>query len=65
MKVWQDFYSGMRKERVLEKENALSCYAELHAAFVRIHPFSEGNGRMARLLANISNDFVKNPGFYP
>ena len=25
----------------------------LHATFVRIHPFADGNGRMARLLANI------------
>lgn len=32
-----------------------SSYAPhgLHAAFVRIHPFWDGNGRMARLLANI------------
>ena len=28
-------------------------YAELHAAFVRIHPFADGNGRMARLIANL------------
>jgi fido (protein-threonine AMPylation protein) len=28
-------------------------YLWLHAAFVRIHPFADGNGRMARLLANV------------
>ena len=28
-------------------------YIWLHATFARIHPFADGNGRMARLLANV------------
>lgn len=32
---------------------AVGEYARLHAHFVRIHPFADGNGRMARLLANV------------
>jgi Fic family protein len=32
---------------------ALTAYVQLHVAFVRIHPFFDGNGRMARLIANI------------
>ena len=28
-------------------------YLWLHATFVRIHPFADGNGRLARLLANV------------
>ncbi len=34
-------------------EQALVAYVDLHAGFVRIHPFADGNGRLARLLANI------------
>ncbi len=46
----------------LSQDEALSAYAELHATFVRIHPFTDGNGRMARLLANIP---VLEAGFPP
>jgi len=62
MKAWQDFFAGMNKDKAPDKENALACYAELHAAFVRIHPFWDGNGRMARLLANVP---VLKAGFPP
>ncbi|MCW5199799.1 Fic family protein [Desulfobulbus sp. F1] len=32
---------------------SLNAYVQLHAAFVRIHPFADGNGRLARLVANL------------
>jgi len=32
---------------------AIASYADLHAKYVAIHPFYDGNGRMARLLANV------------
>ena len=34
-------------------KNAASYYAKVHMAVVHIHPFWDGNGRIARLLANI------------
>ncbi len=65
MKEWlrllncQVFLSS--KENFSEAD-ALSAYAELHIAFVRIHPFFDGNGRIARLVANIP---VLKSGFPP
>lgn len=53
MKAWQDLFAKINEEIAPDKENVLSFYAKLHTAFVRIHPFWDGNGRMARLLANI------------
>ncbi len=44
------------------QEEALRAYTRLHLAFTSIHPFFDGNGRMARLLANIP--LLKN-GFLP
>lgn len=62
MKAWLDLFARVNKEIAPDKESALSFYAELHVAFVRIHPFWDGNGRMARLLANIP---VLKAGFPP
>lgn len=40
----------------------LEIYAWVHLSFVRVHPFFDGNGRMARLLANLP---VLRGGFPP
>lgn len=35
------------------KQAALDAYTDLHLSFAGIHPYADGNGRMARLLANV------------
>ena len=39
--------------RQLTYDDAPAFYAAIHAAVAHIHPFWDGNGRIARLLANI------------
>lgn len=40
-------------KRPTSAEAALNAYLLAHVSFVRIHPFFDGNGRLARLLANL------------
>ena len=35
------------------RQSALSAYTDLHLGLVSIHPYFDGNGRMARLLSNL------------
>ncbi|OQX01210.1 MAG: hypothetical protein BWK80_60385, partial [Desulfobacteraceae bacterium IS3] len=53
---------SLPSEENISENDALSAYSELHIAFVRIHPFFDGNGRIARLVANIP---VLKSGFPP
>ena len=41
---------------------AAQSYSELHMSFCMIHPFADGNGRLARLLANVP---ILKSGFPP
>lgn len=49
MARWLRFFNEQRVTR----ENAPSIYTRLHIPFVHIHPFADGNGRLARLVSNL------------
>ncbi len=54
MESWFELYRNLDCSLVPEAKNqALMSYVKLHASFVRIHPFFDGNGRLARLIANL------------
>ncbi|MEA3416958.1 MAG: Fic family protein [Thermodesulfobacteriota bacterium] len=61
MKEWLDLLNA-KTDKNLSRDHALSAYIDLHVSFVRIHPFFDGNGRMARLISNIP---VIKSGFPP
>lgn len=51
MKEWLKYYNSLPIPD--SKISAVETYNLLHTSFVCIHPFYDGNGRMARLVANI------------
>lgn len=52
MKRWMEMFN-QSMQNGCTRENAPDVYTALHVAFVRVHPFADGNGRLARLLANM------------
>lgn len=61
MQQWlEEFNASFGKN--LSSDDAVRVYADLHLKFVTIHPFYDGNGRMARLLSNLP---VLKAGFPP
>ena len=61
MTSWlKDFNSLYNANATMDE--AIAAYVRAHTSFVRIHPFFDGNGRLARLLANLPVLFA---GFPP
>lgn len=60
MQLWLKEFNAQNE--LINEQQAIHAYTRLHLAFTSIHPFFDGNGRMARLLANIP--LLKN-GFLP
>ena len=56
MNSWLHSLARLTRPSVNNSENPdilLDAYTDVHLGFVGIHPYADGNGRMARLLANI------------
>lgn len=61
MREWVEHCNDALAKRLTQDE-AVAAYASLQLAFVSIHPFFDGNGRMARLVSNLP---VLKAGFPP
>ncbi len=60
MQLWLIDFNA--QNQLMNDIQAIDAYTRLHLAFTSIHPFFDGNGRMARLLANIP---LLKSGFLP
>jgi hypothetical protein len=53
-RLMERWLTDFNKTRAINRPvQAFAAYVRTHMIFVRIHPFFDGNGRMARLIANL------------
>jgi Fic family protein len=53
-RLMERWLADFNKPRCLNRPaQAVAAYVRAHLIFVRIHPFFDGNGRMARLISNL------------
>jgi Fic family protein len=52
MKRWLEMLNAER-DSSKDRSDVLKAYAKLHVSFAGIHPFGDGNGRIARLVSNL------------
>ncbi len=45
-----DLMADLEKKIAADGDDLIACVADVHAEFEKIHPFSDGNGRVGRLL---------------
>ena len=62
MNQWIALASTLPKREQSDRDAVLDAYTQLHLGFAAIHPYADGNGRMARLLANLP---VRRAGYPP
>jgi len=61
MHIWFDEFSDISKKEI-SLEDSINIYTRCHVGFTSIHPFFDGNGRVARLLSNI---YMLRNGYLP
>jgi len=61
MNLWFQSFGNIDKP-INSKEEAIKVYTDMHISFAGIHPFHDGNGRLARLVSNLP--LLKN-GYLP
>jgi Fic family protein len=60
MKLWFNQFEKIQKIDTFDE--CVDIYTDMHISFTAIHPFFDGNGRMARLISNIP---LLKSGFLP